>query len=105
MTEQMAYQQIERLMNECIIHGDYIEKIRELINQNVERNYELKDNFMYHDEIDSYFYVVRYSNGEYNLFCKGKDAYDRYRRDKDAICIERKTKNLRPTYETLIQRA
>lgn len=105
MTEQTAYKKIEQLMNECIIHGDYIEKIRELIDENIERNYELKDNFMYHDEIDSYFYVVRYSNGDYNLYCKGKDAYDRYSRDMNAIRVERKTKSLRPTYETLIQRA
>ena len=105
MTEQTAYKKIEQLLNECIIHGEYIVKIQELIEDNIERNYELKDNFKFHDEIDSYFYIVRYTNGEYNLYAKGKDAYDRYRRDENAVCVERKTKNLYPTYETLIQRA
>lgn len=104
MTEQKAYQRIEQLMNECIVHGEYIEKIRELIDENVERNYELKENFKFHDEIDSYFYIVRYSNGDYNLFYKGKEAYDRFKREESAIRIERKTKNLFPTYETLIER-
>lgn len=105
MTEQTAYKKIEQLMNECIIHGDYIEKIQALINENIERNYELKDNFRYHDELDGYFYIVRFGNGEYNLYCKGKEAYERYSRDENAIRVERKTKNLYPTYETLIQRA
>lgn len=105
MKEKTAYKKIEQLMNEYIIHGEYIEKIRELLEQNVERNYELKDNFMYHTELDSYFYLVRYDNGDYNLYTKVCDAYARYQRDDKAVSVERKTKDLYPTYETLLQRS
>lgn len=105
MTEQTAYKKIEQLLNECIIHGEYIEKIQELLEENIERNYELKDNFKYHTQLDSYFYIVRCANGDYTLYTKGCDAYDRYERDDTAICVERKTKDLFPTYEMLIQRS
>ena len=102
MTENIAYEQIEILLNEYIIHGEYLEKITELLNENRKKNYDLKENFMYHENIDSYFYITYYDDGSYHLDHTGKLGYERFMNSDNSVRLERKTKNLYPTYELLM---
>lgn len=57
-----------------------------------------------HEKIDEYLYIVHYRDGRKHLSCKGADSYQEYIRNDDAIWIERKTKDLFPTYETLMRK-
>ena len=103
MNERLAYEKIEELI--CHIkHGEFVNKIKDLLEENIRENYDLKDNFKFHDTIDSYFYITRFSNGEYALDITGKKGYERFIQNQDAIQLERKTKNLFPTYEILLKK-
>ena len=84
--------------------GADLQIIRDIINEQIEVEYEKKENFMYHDTIDNYLYLVYYLDGTSNLFAIGADAYERYIKREDAIRVERKTKNLFPTYETILRK-
>lgn len=57
-----------------------------------------------HEKIDDYLYIVHYRDGRKHLSCKGADSYQEYIRNDDATWIERKTKDLFPTYETLMRK-
>lgn len=101
MNEQIAFEKIEELISH-IKHGEFIEQIKELIEDNIRENYYLKDNFKFHDKLDSYFYITTFANGEYHLDTTGKRGYERFIENEDAIKLERKTKDLFPTYEVLM---
>lgn len=58
-------------------------------------------NYMLHDFVDDYTYIVHYDDGTKYMFCKGKKAYDQFMTEH-GIKLERRTKELRPTYETLL---
>ena len=57
-----------------------------------------------HEKIDEYLYKVHYQDGHTHITCKGKDSYEEYMRNDDAIWIERYTKDLFPTYELLMRK-
>lgn len=68
----------------------------------LEREDELYEERWYtHDRIDDYLYIVHYKDGHTHLTCKGKDSYEEYINSDDAVWIERKTKDLFPTFEFL----
>lgn len=103
MNERIAYEKIEELI--CYIkHGEFVEKIKDLLEENIRENYHLKDNFKFHDCLDSYFYITRLNNGDYYLDTTGKKGYERFLNEPNAIQLERKTKNLFPTYEILLKK-
>lgn len=58
-----------------------------------------------HDNVDDYIYIVHYSDGHTHMTCKGKESYTEYMASDDAVMLERKTKDLFPTYQTLLQKA
>lgn len=84
--------------------GADLQIIKDMIDEQVEIEYDKTENFMYHESIDDYLYLVYYSDGSKNLFCIGADAYERYTKREDAVRIERKTKNLFPTYEVIMKK-
>lgn len=90
--------------NESIAHftGTDLLMLKELINDKMYDDYDLKENFMLHDTIDNYLYVVYYTDSTHHTFAKGKQAYDEYISNDSAIRVARKTKNLFPTYEDLL---
>ena len=79
-------------------------ELRKCIDKQIELNYERKENFMLHEELDEYLYIIHYTDGHTYIAQTGKKAYDMYINDDSAISIERKTKNLFPTYELLIKK-
>ena len=84
--------------------GTDLEELKKLIDIKIREEQERAENFMLHDWTDNYIYVVYYLNGEYHYYCKGKEAYKRYLNDADAIKVARKTKDLFPNYETILEK-
>lgn len=82
--------------------GVDLEELKKLIDQKIREDYERKENFMLHDDVDDYIYIVYYANGDHHYFCKGKDAYNRYIKDSNAVRVARKTKDLYPVYEDIM---
>lgn len=84
--------------------GTDLTKLKELIEEKIQEDYHRKENFMLHDRIDDYIYLVYYLDNEYHYYYKGKDAYDEYIKNVEAVKIVRKSKDLFPTFETLIEK-
>lgn len=79
-------------------------ELKRLIDIQIQDEYEQVDNFMLHTEIDEYIYVVYYDDSRFHYYCKGKDAYKEYTINPHALMIKRKTKDLYPTYELLLEK-
>ena len=84
------------------LNGFELKRVKELFEQKYEEVAQKDSNYQVHDFVDDYLYIVYYPNGEHHYTLKGADAYDRYL--KEGIRLDRKTKDLFPTYETLLQR-
>ena len=95
----------EQLFRDYIadLSGLELEHLKQIIDEQIQIDYEKKDNFMLHDTLDDYLYVVYFENGTYHSFCKGKDAYERDKED-DAVKVVRKSKDLFPTIEILLEK-
>ena len=83
---------------------DQLEELVRLIEEEKKRRYDLKDSFFYHDRIDEYLYIVHYKNGSSHLDCIGSRSYKEYINNPDALWIERKTKDLFPSFELLMEK-
>ena len=88
--ENMNYEDLEQLK----------EKITE--RQNYLRS--LVENFLYNEFKDDYIYVTYFEDGSYHYDMTGANAYKRYMSEPGAIRISRKTKDLRPKYETILEK-
>lgn len=77
-----------------------LEAIKEMIAQEEKNRYD--EMWWTHDRIDNYLYYVYYDDGTQWMHCIAKKVYDEYIKNEKAICIKRKTKNLFPTWETMI---
>ena len=84
------------------LNGFELKRVKELFEQKYAEVAQKDSNYQVHDFVDDYLYIVYYPNGEHHLTLKGADAYARYL--KEGIRLDRKTKDLFPTYETLLQR-
>ena len=82
--------------------GAELMHLRELIDKEMQNQYDNIDNFMYHDTIDEYLYVWSRTDGTTGVDCIGERAYRRFMDDPLAYEIGRETKDLFPTYETLL---
>ena len=91
---------LKEIINKCT--GSDLNVVKNLVEDEIEKNYHKKENFMYHDKIDDYLYRVHMKDGSSRLFCFGSDAYGEYTRNEMAVSITRRTKNLFPTTETLL---
>lgn len=92
--------------NESILHfrGTDLHELKRLIEQKIQEEYDLPENFMHHDKVDDYIYIVEYFDGSYHYDCIGKRSYEEYIGNVNAVRIRRKTKELYPTYETLLEK-
>lgn len=95
--------QIENLLDN-ITSAALLNRIKEYANNRIIDNYYLAENFMFHDKIDNYIYEINYKDGSSYVDYIGQRAYDKYIHDDDAINIYRKTKDLFPTRELLLEK-
>lgn len=79
---------------------DQLNVLKDLIDKRMEQIYD--DNFQIHEKIDEYLYYVVYDDLSHHLYCKGADAYRHYTNDINAVRIERKTKDLFPSWELMM---
>lgn len=101
----MTNKQIEVFRNRIAKYsGADLQIIQNLLNEQLELEYERKENFMFHTTVDNYLYIVYYKDGTSNLFCIGADAYERFIKRDDAVRVERKTKDLFPKYEVILKK-
>lgn len=91
---------LKEIISNCA--GSDLKTVKDIVDDEIDKNYHKKENFMYHDKIDDYLYRVHMKDGSSRLFCFGSDAYGEYTRNEMAISITRMTKNLFPTTETLL---
>lgn len=84
--------------------GADLQLIRDMINEQIDIEFEKPENFMYHTALDNYLYLVYFQDGTNRLFAIGADAYEEYMKRNDAIRVERKTKNLFPTFEVILKK-
>ena len=85
--------------------GSELEQIKAMIDDQIMKIYNLKENFYLHDKTDDYIYRIVYADGHIYYDCIGKRAYEKFTLDSDAVRIERKTKDLFPTVELLLEKA
>lgn len=90
---------IEQLRN---MNGFQLEEIKQLIDNEYNQLAVKDDNYMLHNFIDDFIYIVYYADGSYHYFCKGRDAYIEYK--NWGVKLGRKTKDLFPTYEMLLDK-
>lgn len=79
-----------------------LEALKKLIAEKEEEDYDLT--WWTHDHIDDYLYYVFYEDGSKWCHYLGKTAYEEYVRNDRAVCMKRKTKDLFPTWEDLLER-
>lgn len=101
----MTNRQIQQFCNRISsLSGAELLNLREIINEKIDEVSGQDNNFMLHDFVDEYFYIVHYENGNTYLYTKGKDAYNEYINSSEAVSIVRKTKNLFPTFEEIMSK-
>jgi len=76
--------------------------LKSLIEDKIEENYDLPENFYIHDKTDDYIYIVDYIDGHYHYSYIGAEAYKEYIGSPYATRIRRKTKSLFPVFETMM---
>lgn len=76
--------------------------LREFIKKEEKSRYD--EMWWTHNRIDNYLYYVYYKDGSEWMHCIAKKVYDEYISNENAICIKRKTKDLFPTWETLMEK-
>lgn len=86
------------------LDGIDLNRVKDLVDQQLEDEYYKKENFMLHERIDNFLYEVYMNDNSKITFCIGKKAYKEYQQNKQAVSIYRKTKDLFPERELLIER-
>lgn len=86
------------------LDGNDLIALKKMVEEQIEYARHLKDNFYLNDQFDNFIYIVFYANGEYHYIFKGKDAYNEYKDNPAAIRLERKTKDLFPKFEILMEK-
>lgn len=76
-----------------------LEMVKKLIEQR--ENVDYDKNWKVHERKDDYLYIIHYTNGDVYYHHIAQVAYKKYLNEDDAEWIERKTKDLFPTYEFL----
>lgn len=84
------------------LSGEQLKRFKQLLDKKFDEVVKEDRNYMMHDFIDDYMYYVYYADGTRHLCLKGEDAYNNYM--SDGIRLERKTKDLFPMYETLLEK-
>lgn len=84
------------------LDGLQLKDLKERFDARYEELCQKDRNFMLQDFVGDYVYVVYTDEENYHMYCKGKQAYDYYK--EYGIKIERKTKDLFPTYKTVMEK-
>lgn len=79
-----------------------LDAVKKIIADREEALYE--ERWWTHDKIDDYLYYVYYEDGTSWMHCIAKYVYDEYMRNDRAVMLKRKTKDLFPTWETLLEK-
>lgn len=101
MKEKKLYERIKKALEQVELY-DTLEAVNELIEECKCRNYYKDENFKYRDQVDYYLYQVEYEDGRKSLFCKGRQAWDRFTFCDDAVRVVQLTKDLYPEKKVLI---
>lgn len=86
------------------MNTDQLLALKSAIEDMIEENYNLKENFYLHDRTDDYIYICVYEDGSIHYDYLGSRAYKRYLDDDRIVAIKRKTKDLFPAYEDLLEK-
>ena len=85
------------------LSGEQLKRFKQLLDKKFDEVVKEDRNYMMHDFVDDYLYIVYFQDGAHYTYCKGEDAYSSYK--SCGIRLERKTKELFPTYEVLLEKA
>lgn len=85
-----------------MLDGQELQEILSQVNEEIEQQYWSDDNFFIRDCTDDYIYITKYRDGSFHYDCIGKKAYEKYLLDENCIEVGYKTKDLFPTYGTLM---
>ena len=83
------------------LNGFELKRIKEYFDKKFSEVVQLDSNYILHDYIDDYFYIVYFKDGTHHLYSTGESAYTTYQ--KEGVRLERRTKDLFPTYEVLLE--
>lgn len=86
------------------MNTDQLLALKSAIEEKIEENYNLKENFYLHDRTDDYIYICVYDDGSIHYDYLGSRAYKRYLDDDRIVALKRKTKDLFPAYEDLLEK-
>ena len=84
------------------LNGFELKRIKELFDQKYLEVCQKDANYQVHDFKDDYLYIIYYPDGNRSISANGAEAYEKYL--KDGIRLDRKTKDLFPVYETLLEK-
>lgn len=101
MTEQQVYAFTQNIAQ---FQGADLKELRKLIEEKIQEDYDRKENFLLHEKSDDYIYIVDYIDDSYHYQYIGKEAYEEYLNNAGAYRIRRKTKDLFPVFETLLEK-
>lgn len=86
------------------LNGHDLLALKKMVEDQIEYARHLKENFYLNEQTDDYIYIVRYNDGSFHYVFKGAEAYNEYIGNQRAIKLERKTKDLFPKFEILMER-
>lgn len=86
------------------LNGHDLLALKDMVEDQIQYAKHLKENFYLNDTTDDYIYIVHYRNGKFHYVFKGADAYNEYMNNEKAWKLERKSKALFPTYESLMEK-
>lgn len=86
------------------LNGHDLLALKEMVEDQIQYAKHLKENFYLNNTADDYIYIVHYRNGKYHYVFKGAEAYNEYMGNDKAWKLERKSKELFPTYESLLEK-
>lgn len=95
---EILFESIEKLT------GFELLELKGKIEKQFQKVIDREENFFLHDYIDNWFYMVNYEDESWHLFVKGQDAYREYTSNPSAVAITRKSKDLFPTYQTMMSK-
>lgn len=84
------------------LSGFELEELKNKFDAKFEKLSQLDRNYNLHDFIDDYTYIVYYNDDSFHYYSKGQEAYKSYL--NSGVKLERKTKDLYPTYESLLNK-
>lgn len=86
------------------LDGHDLLALKKMVEDQIKYAKHLKENFYLNELTDDFIYIVWYMDGSYHYMFKGAEAYNEYIDNPRAIKLERKTKDLFPKFEMLMEK-